>query len=126
MSVIVKGMEIPENCWECVKTDLNIAISVFGGMCPFCEKIRTDHDMQTGRHPDCPLGALPEKHVRLGDLDAVEKRIDRFFARECKRLGFESYEKADREAKLYLDGIINALGVVIDTPAIIEAEDNNE
>lgn len=70
MSVVVRGMEIPENCWECVKTDLNIAISVFGGMCPFCEKIRTDHDMQTGRHPDCPLGALPEKHGDLIDRDA--------------------------------------------------------
>ena len=72
MSVVVNGMRIPENCWECVKTDLNIAVSVFGGMCPFCEKIRTDHDMQTGRHPECPLGAMPDKHGRLVDADELK------------------------------------------------------
>lgn len=72
MSVVVKGMKMPENCWECVETDLNIAISVFGGMCPFCEKIRTDHDMQTGRHPECPLGALPDTHGRLIDANKCE------------------------------------------------------
>ena len=70
MSVVVKGMRIPKNCWECVETDLNIVISVFGGMCPYCEKIRTDHDMQTGRHPECPLVALPDKHGDLIDIDA--------------------------------------------------------
>jgi hypothetical protein len=70
MSVIVKGMKMPENCWECLETDLNIAVSVFGGMCPYCEKIRTDHNMKTGRHPECPLGALPDKHGDLIDRDA--------------------------------------------------------
>ena len=75
-SVIVKGMKMPENCWECMETDLNIVVSVFGGMCPYCEKIRTDHDMQTGRHPDCPLGALPDKHGRLVDADALEPDAD--------------------------------------------------
>lgn len=70
MSVIVKGMKLPENCWKCIEMKLNIAASVLGGMCPYCEKIRTDHDMQTGRHPECPLGALPDKHGDLIDRDA--------------------------------------------------------
>ena len=61
MSIIVKGMKMPENCWECLETDLNIAVSVFGGMCPYCEKIRTDHDMKTGRHPECPLDAYQDE-----------------------------------------------------------------
>ena len=77
MSVIVKGMKMPENCWECVKTGLNIAISIFGGMCPFCERIRTDHDMQTGRHPECPLGAMPDKHGRLVDADELKTAFPR-------------------------------------------------
>lgn len=108
MSVIVKGMKMPENCWECVETDLNIAISVFGGMCPFCEKIRTDHDMQTGRHPECPLGALPDKHGRLGDLDAL-----------IHELNNSHYPGAP-----YVDaGISIAIGKICDAPTIVEAED---
>lgn len=71
MSVLVKGMNTPENCWECTGLGLNVGVSVFGGICPFCEKIRTDHDMKTGRHPDCPLGELPEKHGRLVDADEL-------------------------------------------------------
>ena len=71
MSIIVKGMRIPKNCWKCMETKLNIAVSVFGGMCPYCEKIRTDHDMETGRHPECPLGALPDHHGRLVDADEL-------------------------------------------------------
>ena len=71
MSIIVKGMRILKNCWKCMETKLNIAVSVFGGMCPYCEKIRTDHDMETGRHPECPLGALPDHHGRLVDADEL-------------------------------------------------------
>ena len=74
MSVTVKDMKIPENCWECIKTDLNIAISVFGGMCPFCEKNRTDHDRQTGRHPDCPLTAQSEKRTETHACDCIERQ----------------------------------------------------
>lgn len=74
MSVVVKGMRIPENCWKCMETKLNIAVSVFGGMCPYCEKIRTDHDMQTGRHHECPLGALPDHHGDLIDRDELLKK----------------------------------------------------
>ena len=87
MSIIVKGMRIPKNCWKCMETKLNIAVSVFGGMCPYCEKIRTDHDMETGRHPECPLGALPDHHGRLVDADELNfssmlDRIDQGIAEE--------------------------------------------
>ena len=71
MSVVVKGMKMPENCWECTGARLNVGVSVFGGICPYCEKIVKDHNMQTGRHPECPLGALPDKHGRLVDADAM-------------------------------------------------------
>lgn len=107
MSVIVKGMEMPENCWECVRTDLNIAISVFGGMCPFCEKIRTDHDMQTGRHPECPLGALPEKHGRLVDADTIVNAMNDM------NVGGEVFVTAVEYVKLIMN----------DADTIVEAED---
>ena len=106
MSVVVRGMEIPENCWECVRTDLNIAISVFGGMCPFCEKIRTDHDMQTGRHPECPLGALPDKHGRLVEFIDVVKTLDEDSGTEEVRFG----------------DIMRAYYEMRNAPTIVEAE----
>jgi len=59
MSVIVKGMEMPENCTRCDYIGLNVAIG-----CPVMSGTN-------GRATDCPLGALPDKHGRLGDLDAL-------------------------------------------------------
>ena len=113
MSIIVKGMKMPENCWECVETDLNIAISVFGGMCPFCEKIRTDHDMQTGRHPECPLGALPDHHGRLGDLDALcEDLLERWSVAETRK---------EELIKAVMADVVTP--IIACQPTIVEAED---
>ncbi len=61
MPVVVKGMEMPENCWECTESGLNVGVSVFGGICPFCVKIVEDHNIKTGRHPDCPLDAYQDE-----------------------------------------------------------------
>ena len=74
MSVLVKGMKMPENCRECTGTGLNIGVSVFGGICPFCEKIRTDHDMQTGRHPDCPLTIQSEERTETHACDCISRK----------------------------------------------------
>lgn len=55
MSVLVKNMKMPETCWECASVELNVGVTMFDGICPFCMEIIKDHDMKTGRHPDCPL-----------------------------------------------------------------------
>ena len=71
-SVIVKGMDMPQNCQNCMDANLNIAISLFGAMCPFCEKIFVaDINIRKQRHPDCPLIELPP-HGRLIDIKSVE------------------------------------------------------
>ena len=120
MSVIVKGMKMPENCWECMKTDLNIAISVFGGMCPFCEKIRTDHDMQTGRHPECPLAALPDKHGRLVDADAF--KADYGMKDDCVDCEKEMRGKAKACEYDRIYSKMDFCGWIDDAPTIVEAE----
>lgn len=53
MSVIVKGMEIPEDCDSCFvpSSHCNLWLQVDVGY----------------RHDDCPLRPLPEKHGRLID-----------------------------------------------------------
>ena len=65
MSVIVKGMEMPESCWLCELSDI--------GICELKGK-RWDPDPGQPRRPDwCPLHSLPEKHGRLIDADDMER-----------------------------------------------------
>lgn len=53
MSVIVKGMEMPQNCIEChVRCRLYLNGRKF-------------------RHPDCPLIEIPTPHGRLIDADKL-------------------------------------------------------
>ena len=63
MSVLVKGMKMPENCTRCDYIGLNVAIG-----CPVMSG--TD-----GRATDCPLVDLG-KHGDLIDRDALEPDAD--------------------------------------------------
>ena len=68
MSVLVRNMAMPKSCSRCEFEG--------GGYCfAVCKPIlhvgnRTDH-----RHPHCPLLALPEKHGRLIDANALYGEI---------------------------------------------------
>lgn len=70
MSVIVKGMKMPENCIKCPLQ--------FGGWCyasppEIDERVAptVDEAWEQGKPDWCPLVALPDHHGRLGDLDAL-------------------------------------------------------
>ena len=66
MSVIVKGMEMPTSCRECIDRRLGFRAyfgCIKGTVAPSSEE----------RLPDCPLRPLPEKHGRLIDGDALMK-----------------------------------------------------
>jgi hypothetical protein len=67
MSVLIKGMEMPKSCIECVTNHSFFRVlkcSELKGMKGF-KKLPYEYD----RHPDCPLVELPEKHGRLIDED---------------------------------------------------------
>ena len=72
MSVIVKGMEMPESCANCkLKTWMNTD--------PYCFVIQSNlawnkysSGSWVGIDTRCPLRPLPEKQGRLGDLDEVK------------------------------------------------------
>lgn len=53
---IVCGLDVPRNCASC-RTDLAVAVN-----CIYVQRIvlLTEHDMNAGRHPDCPLIPLKE------------------------------------------------------------------
>jgi hypothetical protein len=62
MSVLIKGMKMPENCLECKikawEERYNVYVCPFGGILELsC--------LANGRRDECPLVELPEKHGRL-------------------------------------------------------------
>ena len=63
MSVLVKSMEMPENCILCPLNDT--------AGCGITEKIMTTKEMRKGRASDCPLVEAPTPHGRLIDADDV-------------------------------------------------------
>lgn len=77
MSFIVMGMEMPEYCAECdaEKWDENEYGDEFNHRCGFMYKGYTHKVRDNGRREDCPLRPLPEKHGRLGDIDAIMEEI---------------------------------------------------
>ena len=70
MSVIVKNMEMPKNCWECCLSDID---DDFGRCCLYsgiaCLTI--------GRQDNCPLVEIPTPHGDLVDRDALIAEYDR-------------------------------------------------
>lgn len=70
MSVIVKGMKMPKNCFYC-------AMSSFG-VCNIAVRI---WDIST--RPDwCPLAGLPEGYGRLIEADNLKETLD-YYIREA-------------------------------------------
>ena len=65
MSILIKSMEMPQNCAEC-----------FIGFCMQigCEHYIEFNDCAITRHPDCPLRELPP-HGRLIDADKLMQRM---------------------------------------------------
>lgn len=70
MSVLIKGMEMPKNCWECSLSDVD---DDYGRCCLFsgiaCLNI--------GRQDNCPLVEVKEPHGRLIDGDELKTAFPR-------------------------------------------------
>ena len=76
MSVLVKGMKLPESCGAC-KLSAQVSMSLGAVMrCRLLGVVGTSssdpYDVLNKRHPNCPLVALPDKHGRLVDADAFK------------------------------------------------------
>ena len=74
MSVLIKGMEMPENCHECEFVDILPT-------CP-CNKMADDDfwnnvSLAVEGHKDCPIIGVPP-HGRLIDADALMLRIQEY------------------------------------------------
>ena len=99
MSVLIKGLKMPRNCYDC-----GVSFCA-GGDLFWCGLAETEVSIDTDeRDPDCPLVPVPP-HGRLIDADALLKG--------CERV---ATEYATREFAFSQTAIETA-------PTIIEAEE---
>ena len=106
-SVIIKDMQIPSECRMCPLCRYFYSTGITNCMLmqtPLAEDYKTIRF--EGRHKDCPLVELPEKHGRLIDADAL---IREHFSHE-HRIALSEANKA------WMRKIIN------DAPTIVESE----
>ena len=68
MSVMIKGMEIPEHCGYCR--------FAYDGICHALQVMRYDKETKDGKLIDCPLTEIPTPHGRLIDRDALIAAYD--------------------------------------------------
>ena len=101
MSVLVKGMEMPENCFEC-------ALQTDCGTCGFYSLyVEAGHEVEINkRREDCPLIEVPEPHGRLIDADVLQKRMIEY-----------GWHHPDSTVHEFLED---------DAPTVIEAEGKKE
>lgn len=104
MSVIVKGMDMPERCSECELYDVMAQDKKAVEFCRYNMKPLPDDEERASW---CPLIPLPEKHGRLVD------------AREV-------LEKADKAP--WFDGDVSELGLLLgsEVTTIFQAEGGGE
>ena len=81
MSIIVKGMKMPDDCPVCPLAHWNKLDSFTG--CELIKRYFDKADMETrGRPSFCPLVELPAEHGRLIDADALKDTLD-YYIREA-------------------------------------------
>ena len=105
MSIIVKGMKMPDSCAVCRFAGkggyhMERVVCMFTGENEDAEKV--------DRLPECPLVALPDKHGRLVDADAIVNAMNDM------KVGGEVFVTAVEYVKLIMN----------DADTIVEAEDS--
>ena len=114
MSVLVKGMKMPDSCAVC-------RFAGKGGyhmervVCMFTGK--NEDAQNVDRLSDCPLIALPDKHGRLVDADEIRGRMESVFNISSHLVTGHTWGEA------YAGGFSDAIDIVKDAPTIVEAED---
>lgn len=69
MSILIKGMEMPQNCFLC-------KLSYMSGERLFCSAMKNEEVLRSKIDSNCPLIELPP-HGRLIDADALVKDLKR-------------------------------------------------
>ena len=114
MSFLVKGMEMPHSCGDCVLCRPKGPYPCYCYIKQFPIK-PSETDLRDGL---CPLAEVPTPHGRLKDADVLIEQI-----REEGINQAESYANRNHPVvRAYGD----CYGKVVDAPTIIEAEGGND
>ena len=121
MSVVVKGMKMPESCGAC-KLSAQVSMSLGAVMrCRLLGVVGTSssdpYDVLNKRHPNCPLVALPNKHGRLVDADAFKVCL-RNALKQTRNAYSDKGEWAETITEQFCDAIDDQL-------TIVESEDES-
>ena len=120
MSIIVKGMKIPENCGMCDLAHRNFDGNETRLACYALKNWAEESG--DGRRSDCPLVELPEKHGDLIDRDEFLKKMNLAVAMmkgAMKALDAEDDGELQMELKAYSD----IRDGVKEEQTVVEAED---
>lgn len=109
MSVLIKGMEIPDTCLHCPFADGEY------GWCDVDNSIGMHNDE---RPTDCPLVALPDHHGRLMDADALRESV-------LKWLPHDPCGVEENEHPYETDICVSMLMEIEDAPTIVDLEGEN-
>ena len=118
MSVLIKGMEMPECCGKCW------AINVYGDY-PIClitgETRGYNFRIRERRMDKCPLVEVPTPHGRLIDADALKEVIAAtYFSQDEK-------DKAPMDDIPWMNGcntkVKEVCWMIDDAPTVMEAEE---
>jgi hypothetical protein len=107
MVVLVKGMEMPENCWDCSLLNAK--------SCP-CKNYASALEYTTARHPGCPLVEVPEPHGRLISADELIEFIENRYEITWK----DDYEGGIKDA------CVDILEKISTMPTVIPASEEGE
>lgn len=105
--IYIADMKVPDCCFHCPQ-DLAVAVK--------CVRTRRlvptweHHSIQDGRHPDCPLVAVPD-HGRTVDATYIRKEV----ISRCMDMADESY--------MYKRGMNDVYDIVRTAPTILPADE---
>ena len=117
MSVIVKGMEMPECCMDCKIKQYDEYED--DCVCPFSGVVC----LSIGRQDACPLVALPDHHGRLVDADAF--KADYGMKDDCGDCEKEMQGKVKACEYDRIYSKMDFCGWLDDAPTIVESEGEN-
>ena len=118
MSILIKGMKMPEHCGYCR--------FAYDGICHALQVMRYDKKTKDGKLIDCPLVEIPTPHGRLIDADALIHELEYSIELEARYLDNFDGTHAERTISEVNKKIFEtAIEILQKAPTIIEAEGEN-
>lgn len=109
MSIIIKGMDMPENCQECE------CLNVEHFFCQVSGRAPKDENMVKRRPEWCQLVEVPTQHGDLIDKETVRKNLVEELQRNKDPFPYQSYYPSWNDAVM----------AMLSAPTIIPADDKD-